>query len=388
MDKRLKIQLPFFMLVRTVLNTMHRMVYPFLPVLARGLGVDISSMASALIARSVVGSLGPFLAAYTDSRGRKVGMLFGVALFIIGTTLVVFFPTFPALVAAIVLAVLGKANFEPAMHAYLGEHISYRQRGMAIAVTELGWSLAFIAGIPLMGFLIARGGWMAPFPLLALLGGLSLAGVLLLIPADAPKENELADIFHNFRKVITHVPVLLGLSIGLFFTAANELVNLIFGVWLEDSFGLKIAALAAASAVIGISEFSGEGLVVLFTDRLGKPRAVAVGLAANALSALLLPVVGRSEAGALVGLFFFYLSFEFALVSLIPMMTELQPAARAAVMAFNVASHSLGRALGASLATGLYALGFVWVIAAATGFNGLALLAAWALRKTDHPKKE
>ena len=58
-------------------------------------------------------------------------------------------------------------------------------------------------------------------------------------------------------------------------SAGNELVNLIFGVWLEDSFGLQIAALAGASAVIGFSELGGESLAALLTDRIGKPRALA-----------------------------------------------------------------------------------------------------------------
>ncbi|NOH01234.1 MAG: hypothetical protein HND47_04295 [Chloroflexi bacterium] len=103
---------------------------------------------------------------------------------------------------------------------------------------------------------------------------------------------------------------LAGISIALWASAANELVNVIFGVWLEDSFGLKIAALAGASAVIGISELSGEGLVALTTDRLGKPRALAIGLVANSAAALLLPFIGWTQMGALVGLFFFYITFR------------------------------------------------------------------------------
>jgi hypothetical protein len=64
------------------------------------------------------------------------------------------------------------------------------------------------------------------------------------------------------------------------------------------------------------------------------------------LAALALYFLGRTEAGALVGLFFFYITFEFTLVSIIPLMTELLPAARATLMAFNVAALSFGRALG------------------------------------------
>ena len=65
---------------------------------------------------------------------------------------------------------------------------------------------------------------------------------------------------------LTFTPALLGLTMGLFTSASNEVVNLVFGVWLEDSFGLRIAALGAASAVIGLSELGGETLSVGFTD--------------------------------------------------------------------------------------------------------------------------
>lgn len=381
MDGRIRIQLPFFTLVRTVLNTMYRMVYPFLSVFARALGVNVASIAAVLTARSLAGSLGPFLASIADSRGRKVGMLFGLGLFVAGVSLVVFWPTFAALAAAVVLTTLGKYIFDPSMQAYLGERIPYERRGLSIAITELGWSLAFIAGIPLMGFLIARQGWTSPFLLLTLLGMLSAAGILFLIPADAPQTTEAAALLRNFRQVLTHTPSLAGLFAGLLATAANEMVNLIFGVWLEDAFGVQITALVAASAVIGLSEFGGEGLVALLTDRLGKPRAIALGLLVNSLSALGLPLLGQSANGALVGLFFFYITFEFTLVSMISMMTEIQPAARATVMAFNVAAHSLGRATGDALAISLYALGFFWVVAASVTFNALALLAVWRLRK-------
>jgi predicted MFS family arabinose efflux permease len=56
-------------------------------------------------------------------------------------------------------------------------------------------------------------------------------------------------------------------------------------------------------------------------------------------------------------------------------MTELQPSARATLMAFNVAALSLGRALGDLLAPWLYHRGFWLVILAAVVFNVLALFA-------------
>jgi predicted MFS family arabinose efflux permease len=386
---QLRFQIPVFTLIRIGLNTMHRMVYPFLVVFGRGLGVDLPAMGLAVTTRSLGGVVGPFLAAVADSHGRKTGMLLGLAFFTIGTGMVILWPTYPIFILTLLMTMLGKYIFDPSMQAYLGDRVPYQRRGRAMAITEYGWSLSFFLGVPLMGFLIARWGWLAPFPLLCLVGVLSLLAVAWMLPRDPDPDPLQARFWRNLRSVLSYPPALLGLSVGLFISTANEIINLVFGVWLEDSFGLKIAALGATAAVIGVSELAGETFSVGFTDRLGKPNAVALGLLLNCLAALLLPLLGRSLPGALIGLFLFYISFEFSIVSAIPIMTEIMPAARATLMATTIAGHSLGRALGALLATPLYSLGqsseelpgLLLSSLAAIFFNLIALVAVLFLRK-------
>ena len=373
---RLRFQLLIFMVLRTILNTMHWMVYPFLAVFARGLGVEYTTLSFVVTLRSFTGMFAPVLGTIADQRGRRFGMLLGIFLFIVGMSLVALVPTFLTFGIALLLGILSKYLFDPSMQAYFGDRIPYERRGTALAVTEGSWSLAFVAGVPLMGWLIARFGWQAPFPILAGLGLVMFLVIWRIVPRKDDHARPTAASLKNVRAVVTSIPALAGISIALWASAANELVNLIFGVWLEDSFGLRIAALAGASAVIGISELTGEGLVALTTDRLGKPRALTVGLIGNILASLLLPIVGRTEIGALVGLFLFYITFEYVLVSHIPLMTEVMPNARATLLSFNVMGHSLGRTIGALMATFMYErLGFLPVTLIAILFNLFALLA-------------
>ena len=374
---RLRFQLLIFMILRTILNTLQRMVYPFLTVFARGLGVEYTTLSFVVTLRSFIGMFAPVLGTIADQRGRRFGMLLGIFLFIVGMTLVAIAPSFWTFSLALLLAILSNALFYPSMQAYFGDRIPYERRGTALAITEGSWSLAFIAGVPAMGWLIARFGWNAPFPLLAGLGLVMFLIVWRIVPRNDPLHSPTnTTSVKNVRAVLTSIPALAGISIALWASAANELVNLIFGVWLEDSFGLKIAALAGASAVIGLSELSGEGLVALTTDRLGKPRALVLGLTGNILAALLLPIVGRTAIGALIGLFLFYITFEYALVSHIPLMTEVMPSARATLLSFNAMGHSLGRAIGALIATFIYQrFSFLPVTLIAILFNVFALLA-------------
>ncbi|MBV6397355.1 MAG: hypothetical protein HFACDABA_02969 [Anaerolineales bacterium] len=364
-------------LVRIVMGTAHRMIYPFLAVFARGLGVEIAAISALVANRALFGAATPFIFPFIESRGRKFGMSLGLVLFVTGMALVALSPSLATLGIALALAMLAKAFFDPSVVAYLADNSPYDQRGRITALSEFAWSLSGMIGVPVMGFLIVKFGWNSPFVSLGLLGIFSFAAISFLIRDIHAVEAHKDGAFGNVRAIFTSPAVVAGLAIGLCSVMANEMVNLIFGVWLEDSFQLQIAALAGASAVIGLSELGGEGLVALFADRLGKARATGLGIAVNCLAALTLPFIGRTEIGALIGLFFFYISFEFTIVSQIPLMSEVMPKARATTLSFNAAAHSLGRALGALTVPGLYALGFATVTSAAIFMNLLALVAVW-----------
>ncbi len=376
---RIRTQIVTVALLRVILNTMHRMVYPFLTIFARGLGVDVAAISFALAGRNLVGIIGPVFGPIADIRGRRFVMLIGIAAFTLGVGLVAVRPGLATFAIALILAILSKSLFDPAVHAYFGDRVPYQQRGTAIAVVEMAWSLSFIVGVPAMGFLIARFGWSAPFPALTVLGVLMFFIIARMIPPDQPARSEeapSAPALASLRAVLTSIPALAGISIALCSSIANESVNLIFGVWLEDSFRLQIAALAGASAVIGLSELSGESLVALVTDKLGKGRAVLLGLSLNTVAALLLPVIGRTEAGALVGLFLFFITFEFTLVSQLPLMTETVTQARGTVMAMNLMGFGVGRSIGDVISTFIYPrLGFGAVTVVSAVFNLLAIVA-------------
>ncbi len=391
MTKKLPVQLTFFVAVRAVSNTAYRMVYPFLPVFARALGVDLATMSLALSARSAAGALGPLVAPLTDRYGRRFGLSLGLGLFATGAFLAFAGPGFAAFAVALVLMTVGKYVVDPAVLAHLSDLIPYERRGRALALTELSWSLAFFAGVPAAGFLIARFGWRSPFLALALLGLAGLFAVRGLFqgspgagtaggPDDAVTGAR-SGHFASYKAVVRSPAALAGIAVILVVSMSNELVNLVFGVWLEDSFGLKLAALGAAAALIGVAEFGGESLVVATVDRLGKIRALMIGLAANGLAVLLLPLAGGSRLTALLGLALFYLTFEYTVVSMLPVMSEVLPHARATLLAFYAASFSLGRAIGSLLSPLLYARGFTLVALTAAGLDAVAFIALLRLRR-------
>lgn len=364
-------------LIRTVLNTGFRMVFPFQPLFMAELGISLRAMTRMLAGRSLIGVLSPLTASIADSRGRKVGMLAGVGLFTLGAAVMVGWTTAAGFLIFLLLSTFAKAVFDPSLQAYLGDRVPYSRRGFVLALTEMSWSGAFFLGVPLVGFLIKNTSLLTPFLVLAALGLTAFMVLMVMVPADGPASGARPGLITNFGTVLASRAALAGLAVTALTAAGNQVVNVVFGVWLNESFAFQVAALGGASAVIGAAELLGEGGVSLISDRLSKKKAVLVGVLANSASALALIVLGSTRWGAVLGLFLVYLTFEFTIVSAIPMMTGVLPEARATLMALNLATISLGRGLGSLAAAPLYARGFAVNLIFGAAVN---LLAAAALR--------
>jgi len=353
----MRLQLLAITVTRTIISTGFRLVYPFLPVLARGVGVEPQAIVLAITARSGLGLASPILGSLGDLRGRRLAILVGVGIFAGGMVLVGIWPIYVALFIAILATGLSKIVLDPAQYAYLGDRVAFERRGTAMALVELSWSLAFLVGIPLVGLMIAAWGWQSPYPILAgvaLLGG---AWLWRSLPADRPPESSGPKLLDRFKSILARRSAVVLLGVSLLMAAGNEVVSIVFGLWFEEAFALSVAALGAASAIIGLAELSGEGLVAGIADRIGKKRSVAIGLLLTILASLALPVLGQTLLGALLGLFFFYLFFEITIVSSLPLMTEQTPTSRSTLMATNIAAISLGRILGALAGGPLFSIG-------------------------------
>jgi Arabinose efflux permease len=371
---KLNLNVGLISLSRLFINTSIRMVYPFLAIFAAGLNVDVSLISLALAISMIASAAGPFLAPVADQRGRKAGMLTGLGIYLAGTLAVGLLPNYTTFLLSVLLGNLGNNVFASALQAYLGDHVPYEKRGLYLTLTEIPWALSFIFMIPLAGLAISHFTWYAPFWFLSGLIAIMIALTFFFIPNEVPASPEAITLFGDIKKVLTYKPALIGMAMGLLIVAGNEVVNVVFGVWIQDSFGLQIAALGAASIIIGFSELAGEGVTAFLADHLGKEKTITLGLVLSSLFVLTLPWLGKTEAGALVWLFLFYFTFEIIVVSSLPLMTEVMPAARATVMALFIAALSLGRAVGDLLAPQLYKGGFWLNAAACLLFN----LLAWA----------
>lgn len=325
--------------IKLVLNAGFRFVYPFLPAIGRGLGVDLGQMGVLLSVRWGAGFTAPLTVAAVDRVGSSRRLLLaGLISFGAGSLVTATSGVFVGALVGFAFIGVGKPLFDIGAQTYVSERVPYLSRARSLGILELSWAGGFLIGAPLAGWLIDLWSWEAPFWVFGTIALIALGGVALVLePSDS---HHTTGTERRTQSNSAIVPFLVAVTIAGF---TLELVFVTLGAWLEGSFGLSLAGLAGVGALLGVAEFGGEGVMVGFTDRIGKRNSFAGGLGVTAVFLGVLALVNTEMVPALIALFMVIMSLELAVISAIPLATELRPARRSRFLAWFLVAAGIGR---------------------------------------------
>ncbi len=377
---------------RLLLNTARRFIYPFAPVLSRGLGVSLTAVTSLIAINQVTCILGALIGPLTDRLGYRSMMIVGMSLLAMGLLAAAWIPIYAVILVAMFLAGLGKSIFDPAVQAWAGNRVPYRRRALAIGILEISWSASTLVGIPLVAILIDRYDWQSPFAVLGVLGVVAAVGLSFIIPNDDDRTAEhkrmsLSAYRDAYHGLMHSTPAMGVLGYAFFVSMANDNLFVVYGAWLEESFGLGVVALGMGTSLIGVAELAGEGFTAAVADRLGLKRALMGGLSLTALSYLVLPLMATSVTSALTGLALLFFLFEFTMVTSLSLCTEMLPGSRATMMSGLLATAGIGRVIGALMGGAVWQAGGITATCCLSGgltVAGLLCLIA-GLKEWQHP---
>jgi predicted MFS family arabinose efflux permease len=346
-------QLLILLFGRFLFNASFRMIYPLLALFASGLAVDLRTASLLVTVQVGVTLLSPVGGIAADRWGERRTMLFGMVLFCLGCLIAALANDFSLFLVANVLIGLGSSFYNPAIQAYASERSSYARRGRVLGILELSWAGSALIGVALLTWLTDQfGSWAPAYSLLTALGVIMLL-LLFSIPPDDPGTGpQIIDL----RKADNPPPRLLdratltsviAVMVFAFFALTGiELMLIAAPTWAEADFGITTQQLGFIYGLVGLIELVGSGGSALFVDRIGKRRAVLISFVLVALIDLLLPLSG-GQWFLFIALFLAYhLWFEFGIVSLFPLISELAPSARGTVIALSIAIVGLGRMVG------------------------------------------
>jgi predicted MFS family arabinose efflux permease len=355
---------------RLTIDTGTRLVYPFIPQFAAGLGLTIVGFSWLLSVRALAGMVGPVFGVLADKYGRRNIMTAGLLSQAMGVTGLALTPGLWAIIPVIFYG-LSLSAFIPAEQAYISELVPYQKRGRALATIELAWACAGIFGLPLVGWMIDALGWRSP---LLVMGGLSLLNAMgvwrLLPPAEGLTHQQPGQLGLVIRKRNVQAAMLVGL---LVFVAVGS-YSTVWSIWFSAQFGLTALALGGVATVTGLAELTGAGTASLFLDRLGKKRGTLWSLGSGIGACLLLPLTQDSLPWAILGLALLGVTLEFAIVALVPIYSEQAPEARATVFALVGLGVSIGVSIASPVTAILWETAGLWAVCAVAVVTLLAAI--------------
>jgi predicted MFS family arabinose efflux permease len=127
-----------------------------------------------------------------------------------------------------------------------------------------------------------------------------------------------------------------------------------FGAWLQDQFGFGAARLAAVGFALGAVELFASLKSAHRTDGWGKERSIAGGALLIVPAGILLAVASTNIVLGLIAVGVYYLGFEFSVVSLLPIATQLVPNSPGMGLGWVLGAGTLGRAIIAIVGTRAY----------------------------------
>jgi predicted MFS family arabinose efflux permease len=342
------------MSTRAVHDVAMRMVYPFLPEIAAGLGITIAQMGGLIALRNGMGLIAPAFGAISDRVGHRRSALLGLVILGIGLLMTGMTSGLGSAAIGFIFTGIGSAIFIPTLLAYVSDRVPFARRGRVTGAIEITWGLAGMIGVPLMGLLIAAIGWRAPFILLGIAAFVG-AGLMLLLE-EAQGQHLLHEAF-KFAMLRQNRSAIAFIATWFLVFFAFENIQVGYATWLEQHFGLSTAARGTVQILFGVFEITASLSSALFLDRIGKKRGVTGGLIVVLLGYVLLATLGSSALSiGLLAISVAFLGFEFSVVSGVPIMGEQIPTARGTLIALALTAGSIGRLIadltGSALVSG------------------------------------
>ncbi len=344
---------------RTAGNACFRFAAPFLATIATGQGATLERMGIALAVSELSGLASPLTGRLAERFHRRTAMSIGLTAIGVGAGLAAASGNVAVFTLALVIIAQSKVMFDLGLGAWISDRVRFERRGRVIGLTETSWALGLLVGVTTMGLVTAATSWRFGYGLGAL-AVLTMALVVARTVPDDPVGFTHAQRRHFATGSVSRRGWIIVVG-GFCLMASSQTLIVTFGSWLKDHFGMTDTGVSLVVFGLGFGELFSSLSAARFSDRWGKERAAMVGAGIMIPAALLLALTNSHLWAALPMLLIAIAAFEFAIVSTIPLATDLVPGAPAKGMAIMFSAGTLGRALASIPATRTYVQhGIAW----------------------------
>lgn len=359
-----------------------------LPIISSELQISMAATGQLVTAYALTYAVGsPVLAVAFNNLDRRTVLTLALGCFIASNVLAVLATSFATLLAARMLMAIGAGLCTPTAMAVAVAITSPERRGRAIALVTSGLTMSTVLGVPLGTWIGSLYGWRATFVLVAILGTVALAGLLLGLPRGLPRHT--ATLGQRLA-VARHSAILHALLVTAFWGIGAFTVLTYLAIPLRN-LGLSPTEISLGFLIFGVAAAIGNMLGGTLADRIGPIQTLTLGLVtlmmALTLQSIALKFMAPDQARPVflglvffqgIGAWAFYPGQMANLVRIEPQGSMIALSLNASAMYFGFAA---GSALGGFVLTALSPADLGWVGGSSVAVAvAAALLRGWQTR--------
>ena len=299
----------------------------------------------------------PVLSTVTSRWERRRTIALSLGVFVLGNLIVGLAPSYPVAFSGRVIAALGGSLLNAAVTGYVIALTPVQHRGKALSFVLGGWMAATALGVP-VGLVLGQVDWRFPMILVAVVGTIAVAGILIKLPHLHLPAGSLSDRLRPLRqpRLLAGLLVTVGILCSSYacFTYATLILHPAFPA------GWMIILIMFG---YGLASMLGNAVTGRLTDRFTPLRVLTVVLAGLLLNAVVGSVAfawAPLAVLAVAGLVWFFaagIGNGGAAVPQQARLAALAPESATIVIALNGSAISLGGALGSGLGGAALAAG-------------------------------
>ncbi|WP_342659072.1 MFS transporter (plasmid) [Sphingomonas sp. NY01] len=341
------------------IGTTEFVIVGLIPEMARDLGVSLTTAGLLVSLYALAITLGaPSVTALTGRLPRRQLAIGLMAIFTAGNLIAAVAPGYGLLLAGRIVTGIAHGVFFSIGATVATSLVDKTRSGQAVALMFAGLTVAMVVGVPLGAFIGQHLGWRAPFLVVAGLGVVSMAGLILFLPkqiAHTPPSGLAAQLKLLGQPRLASLYLVTAFGFGASFTVFTYLSPLMTGVT-----GVSEGTVSLALMLFGVATVIGNLMGGGLSDSLGRRRALVTTLTGLIVALAALPFTVTNPVTMFVNLFVWGV-FAFGLspivqAGVVAVAEEVAPQAVGTASGFNIAAFNLG-IFGASFLGGVLVAG-------------------------------
>ncbi|MFD0694436.1 MFS transporter [Paenibacillus sp. GCM10027628] len=327
--------------------TSELVVAGILNVIAGEMGISVALAGQLITAYSLAFAIGtPILVSLTSRVGRKKMLIASLSVFILGCLISFGSFNFTLLLVSRIILGLSAGVYLVVTFGSVSKLVPVEKIGSAMGTVILGFSSAMVLGVPIGIALTHWFNWQIIFILLAMISLFILIGMIYLLPeieGDAPVS------FKQQFLILANPVILAGLFVTFFREAGGSVMYTYLTPFLATILRMNTSDIAIAMLVFGVFGAIGSRIGGYGVDKWGAVRMILYGLAAQALSLALLPLLSASFTLGIAVITIWILSMFVIAPAIQTYFIQQAPQSSNLVLSLNTSVIHLGLATGAGL---------------------------------------